>query len=235
MQLVWGVSRLRDFKICPEMFLAKYVTKNWVDTEGPAIIRGKKIHKEIEDTLKYDLQINQACEWASVIPYVQGLLQMKYKGAAVLPEYKFGLDVRMQPVEFFKGPDLRARIMEDVYVNRSGRVLNIDWKTGRYKPEHRGDGMFYAAANALAAEAPDSETQYIYIDEPQNSFSVKVEDPVGTMQQYYRQFEAAEEILDGGKVPEFVVEADGLKIPGSQCRYCGNLACGYNKNTNAKR
>lgn len=240
MNNVWGVSRLRDFKICPLMAVAKYglsgTAKQWVETESFAMKRGTDKHSTIENSINHDILITDP-ELHSVTDYVNGLCQMKAAGVQVSPEFRFGLDNRQRIVDFFRGQNLRCRIAVDVLVNFNGKALVIDWKTGRFKPEHRdSDALFYGASTAVAIGANSMETQYVYIDEPASSFSVQIDKPADILEGFYEQFDEADKILETRVMPVFMQgETNGIKIPGNHCKWCGFLACPNNKNEEAKR
>lgn len=234
---VWGVSRLRDLKVCPQMFVSKYEPpKSWVETGSPAMDRGSKIHTELENSLKYDLQLPPELEAGIGGDFCEMLLQIKERGGSLLPECKFGLDINYNKVDFFKAVDLRARVGLDVYANDNGYAQVIDWKTGRYKPEHRDDAMFYGAAAFIAFKPRQLAATYVYIDNPRDSFTIPIEKPEAIMTAYWGQFDRADEYLDSpAKGKEGVLRRDEPPMnPGAYCNWCGDVECPNNKNDKAK-
>lgn len=234
---VWGVSRLRDLKVCPAMYVAKYESgkRDWVETPSPAMDRGSAVHSSLENTLKYEIhlegeaaQLPEAQKWASQ------LLAMKGGGLLVSPEFKFGLDKNFNKVDFFKAPDLRARVGLDVLVNDSGKGLIIDWKTGRYKPEHLTDADFYGAATAVALRTRTMDAMYVYLDEPHNNFCREIAKPEAMMIQFYDSFTKADEYLDSEGKDGEVRLISPPKNPGSHCNWCGHVKCPHNTNMKAK-
>ncbi len=225
---VWGVSRLRDLRVCPAMFVCKYENKQaWVETPNPQMERGSKVHKGLEEAINYDVVLDDR-EYGSVVPFVDSLQQMKHDGTAiVIAEHKFGMNIAYQKVDFFRAANLRVRLALDVYVNMNAKLLLIDWKTGRFKPEHQEDALFYGAFTEIGQAGRDTTVQYVYLDEPQNTFAVHIDDSNALVRKYYADFEEADEYLDKWKGKEPV-------NPGRQCNWCGNVACPKNTNDKAK-
>src|SRR5881396_3691667 len=97
---VWGVSRIRDLKVCPAMYVAKYETKKWTDTPNPQMERGSAVHSAIENSLKYDIHLEgEAAKLPVAQQWVTTLLTMKHNGVLVQPEFKFGLDKSFRLVD----------------------------------------------------------------------------------------------------------------------------------------
>lgn len=225
---VWGVSRIRDLYQCPRYFVAKHEWKRWIDDdENEAMKRGSRFHRTVEEAIKYNMKLPDEAMFNSVADYVYMLADMKTQGIGVFPEHKFGLDVNFNRVDFFRAPGLRARVGLDVYVNDNGKALVIDWKTGRYKPEHLNDADFYGAATFVAAKPQSLEVQYIYADDPQCSFTRVIEKPEQMMLEFWRGFDKADEYLATRL-------QDPPTNPSKVCGYCGDVTCPHNKNDKAK-
>jgi hypothetical protein len=225
---VWGITRLRDIQQCPRRFLAKYEWKQWIDDdENEAMKRGKRFHGSIEEAIKWGVVMPNEPMFNNVSDYVLMLCDMKAQGIGVLPEFKFGMNIAFQMTDFFKAPNLRVRCGVDVLVRDGGKILVIDWKTGRYKPEHLEDADFYGCMTDIALGAQDTTVQYVYADDPQCSFERHIDDAGGMARHFYHRFEEADAYL-----------ADKLDNPpmnpGKYCSYCGHVQCPENKNTKAK-
>ena len=107
---VWGVSRLRDLKVCPRLFMAKYELKKWVDVPNPNMERGSRMHKGAEEAIEYGVIMPDEPMFNTVRPYVDMLQQMKDSGSVVVKaEHKIGMDIAFQRVDFFRAPNLRVR------------------------------------------------------------------------------------------------------------------------------
>lgn len=229
---VWGVSRLRDLRVCPGWYVAKYETKKWIETPSPAMERGTKVHRQLEEAIKYGVLLPK--ELDHVAPYAYGLCDAKKNGAMVEAELKFGLDVDGNPVDFFKAPGLRARLALDVGANMFNRALAVDWKTGRWKPEHNDDALFYGASLCMLLKPASCIAQYIYVDNMEQSFDIEIEKPDEIIDSYLDKFEYADHYLDGVGKNGMVRLVDPPLNPGNQCKWCGNVECENNRNDEAK-
>lgn len=226
---VWGVSRLRDLKVCPRMFVKKYEEKKWIDVPNPNMDRGSRMHKGAEEAIEYGVIMPDEPMFNTVRPYIDQLQQMKDSGLVVVKaEHKFGMDIAFQRTDFFRAPNLRVRCAVDVFVNDGGRVLVIDWKTGRYKPEHEQDADFYGCMVDIGMGAKSTTVQYIYTDEPQFSFDREIKDAGGLARRFYAEFEEADAYLEK-------VAAEPPMNPAKHCNWCGDITCPNNKNAEAKR
>lgn len=225
---VWGVSRLRDLKVCPRMFVMKYELKKWIDVPNPNMDRGSRMHSGAEEAIEYGVIMPDEPMFNTVRPYIEALQAMKESGSVVVKaEHKFGMDIAFQRTEFFRAVNLRVRCAVDVFVNDAGKVLVIDWKTGRYKPEHEQDADFYGCMVDIGMQAKETTVQYIYTDEPQFSFTRQILDPNGLARRFYAEFEEADAYLAKvGTEPPMNV--------GKHCNWCGDITCPNNKNDKAK-
>lgn len=229
---VWGVSRLRDLRTCPGWYVAKYETKKWVETPSPAMERGSKIHSQLEEAIKYGVVLPK--EMDHVAPFVYGLCDAKKAGAMVEAELKFGLDTDGNPVDFFRAPNLRARLALDVGANMFNRALAVDWKTGRWKPEHNEDALFYGAGLCMLLKPASCIAQYIYVDNMEQSFDIEIEKPDDIIDVYLAKFDAADDYLDSVNKSGVIRLIDPPLNPGTQCKWCGNVECDNNQNDQAK-
>jgi hypothetical protein len=217
------------------MYVAKYETKKWIDTPNPNMERGSAVHSSIENTIKYDIHLEgEAAKLPEAVSWTTRLLAMKHSGVLVEPEFKFGLDINFRMVEFFRAPDLRARVGLDIFANDNGKGLIIDWKTGRYKPEHLDDADFYGAAAAVATRTRTMDAMYVYLDEPHNNFCRSIEKPEAMMLGFWKSFDAADQYLDSEGASGEIRLLDPPKNPGKHCNWCGNVTCPSNTNDKAK-
>ena len=222
MRMIWGISKWRDWQRCEAMFVAKYVTKEWRDFPSPQMERGRELHKAFEDGIKYDIPLTDHADKAvhQFEPLRAWLYGQKAEGTSVLAEHKLGITRNYQPTDFF-GKDLWVRLALDVVVDAPYSVLVIDWKSGRYKPEHREDASFYRACVRHAMQKPTT-IQYHYIDEPASSFALpEASTDTGALAGWMKRTNTADAALAAGK-------AD--LMPGPQCKWCGAFKCPMNRN-----
>ena len=217
---VWGISKWRDFEQCPAMYHAKYVTKEWKESPNDAMLRGQAVHKDFEDAIKYELKLRD--EFAAHQSMVDNLVSMKLKGSTVVPEFKFGLSVNYQRVDYFKGERLRVRCGLDVYVLDDRRqALIIDWKTGKPKQEHRQDAEFYGSCAHVGLGNLGTSVMYHYVDDPNASFMVKIEDATAHLSNWWQKFDYADKMIASGSIPAVSCNA---------CAWCGAFKCPRNRN-----
>lgn len=220
---IWSISKWRDFEACPAMYAAKYITKEWVEAPNDAMERGKKIHKTLEEAVKYELEL--PADLAHAKPTVDSFLAMKPAGAAIYPEMKFGVDIDFKRCDFFEAPNLRVRIVLDVFLMHQERLLITDWKTGKYKPEHKEDAQFYGGLGNLAFEAKETFVHYNYLDEPHNCFTDRAENIPSNMKVWWQKFDYADKMIASGNIPATRC---------NNCKWCGAFKCPNNQNQKIK-
>lgn len=220
---IWSISKWRDFEQCPAMYHAKHVTKEWIEAPNDAMERGKKIHKTLEEAIKYELALPP--ELAHVKPTIDGYLAVKPAGGALYPEMKFGVTNNFDRCDFFEDANLRVRVVLDVFLKLNSNILITDWKTGKYKPEHREDAEFYAGLTKLCFEGEEAHAHYHYVDEPHNSFTVQAEDIHRKLGVWWQKFRYADEQIASGNVPRERCNA---------CKWCGAHKCPNNQNQKIK-
>lgn len=223
--MVWSISKWRDWQSCPAMFHAKHVSKQWKDFPSPQMERGRTIHARLEEGVKYDIPLETGDEPA-LAPFEDvraAFVAMRNAGVTVRPEYKIGISRGFELVDFFRGADLRVRLAYDVYVNDGSKVLVVDYKTGKYKPEHQEDAVFYGAAAQCLSNLPTT-VQYYYVDFPEMSFSTAVVGGKKLLSHWWQRFDAADR--------NHAADSEPNQVPGPQCKWCGALACPKNRNPN---
>lgn len=216
---IWSISKWRDFEACPAMFVAKHETKEWHEAPNDAMERGKKLHKVLEEAIKYELELPP--ELVHVKPTIDSFLATKPAGAALYPEMKFGVTKDFQRCEFFEHPELRVRCVLDVFLSLNGNVLITDWKTGKYKGEHKEDAQFYGACASSCFESNNVHVHYNYLDEPHNCFTDRAEAVPHVLKSWWQKFDYADKVLAQENVP---------RTQCNNCMWCGAYKCPNNKN-----
>lgn len=153
-------------------------------------------------------------------PVRKQLVELKERGFTILPEHKFGVDRYYRKVDFFKAPDLWVRVGLDVFADFGDRIKIADYKTGRYKTEHKEDAMFYGAAVQHCYQKP-VEVDYFYIDAPEMSFSRPVVDGHKVLGSWMNKFNHADGLIEAGLFN---------LVTGPQCKWCGFKECPNNSN-----
>lgn len=216
---VWGISKWRDFEECPMKYYAKYITKEWVETPNDAMVRGSKMHKALEEAVKYELKLTG--DLTRFQGFIDGVLAMRGVGAAVVPEMKVGMAIDFRRCDYFDGDRLRVRCAYDLYVNKDQNTNVVDYKSGKAKAHHREDAEFYGAVAATGLGGITTTVQYLYFDSPAESFQLKITDPAATLSNFWQKFEYADKQVASGNIPV---------CPGRQCTWCGAVKCPRNTN-----
>lgn len=203
------------------MFRSKHIDKTWRDVPSPQMDRGRKIHTAFEEGIKYDIPLTAHFEQAlrPFEPVRQWLVEEK-----AIPEYKTGVTRDFKATEFFRGPNLWVRAAFDVVVNDGEKVLIVDWKTGRYKPEHQEDAVLYGAIAERIWSLPVT-VQYQYVDQPERSFGTAVTGGYNLLSMWRDRFDAADRMIASDRMSP---------TPGMQCKWCGNMSCPENRNEKLK-
>ena len=237
---IWGISKWRDFEQCPRMCRKKHVTKQWKEAPNEAMERGKKLHKALEESIKYDLALPP--ELAHMDGMVKQFIRMRGQGIAVYPEMKYGVSTLFKKVEFFDGDNLRVRCVLDLFVQEDpkvspgdglpqspdefGKILVVDWKSGKRKDEHEQDAEFYGAMTHLAFGGLYRTTSmYAYIDNMADTFTKPIENAHAIASNWWQKFDYADKLI-------LVEEAPAT--PCNACAWCGDVTCKFNKNKKLK-
>lgn len=121
-------SALSMWRRCPKQYEAAYILKNVPTGTNPAIERGNRLHKALEEMVKgKDVQIDEEI-W---LP--DGLID-RMRDAGAKPEVPLAVDERWEKTDFWdKRGLLRGKI--DVLGVYSKQVVMVDWKTGKFYPD----------------------------------------------------------------------------------------------------
>lgn len=211
MNFVWSITKWRDYEQCPLMFHNKHILKNFQDRPGPAMARGRDVHKAFEEGVKHGANLpREFAQWEPALDAFEGRKD-------VFTEYKFGLDKYLCHTNFFSDV-VWIRFVLDLFVTDRKNPLIVDYKTGRAKDLHRSDAEFYAAAAIKAYDFPTLNVQYWYIDNPERSFAKQVDltEAPSIMMRWAQLFQSAEHKIEAGEVPA---------EKGEQCKWCQVKTC----------
>lgn len=211
MNFVWSLTKWRDYETCPLMFHNKHILKNFIDTPGPAMARGRDVHKMFEESVKHGVVLSQEfATWEPVVEIFEGRKD-------VFTEFKFGLDKQLQHTGFFSDT-VWIRAALDVLVSDQKNPLLVDYKTGKFRDYHKSDAEFYAACTIKAYNFGKITAQYWYVDNPQSSFGmdVSMKDAPSLLMRWASLFQSAEMAIEQGRIPA---------NDGAQCRWCQVKTC----------
>jgi len=171
-QIAWSWTRLNDFETCPRMFQGKYITKDFPkpDFDQLHFIKGRAIHKAIEDFLKEGVEIP--------FPIVSGVNVFHVKLDFLKPLFDKLAHVDTRLVEenicfafdlskrSWFAKDAWCRVIFDCLVIVGDFALIIDWKSGKVKRHSDQLKLFAAAAMTLFPKVNRVMTAYVWCEHP---------------------------------------------------------------------
>lgn len=199
----WSYTRLNDFEKCPALFYGRHVLK--LDLPGPALLKGRKTHEDIEEYLKSPEPGPIPKAFAKFAWIVEPL---KAAGQGFSVEERIALDANWQMTDWAPA---HIRFVLDVqcfYGDETQEV--IDWKTGREYPSHADSARLYGlAVMSRYTACPEVKVRFVYLDTgKQKEWTVRRRD-VPKMQAYWTA--RAEPLLNAENFDP---------APGQHCRYC---------------
>lgn len=160
-KLAWSWSRLECFELCPRKFHHMNILKDVPFVTNEAMDRGKKIHKHLEDAIKYDTPLPSILD--HMVPIVNQLKSIP--GAEITAEEKLAFTESMKPTGYF-AKDVWLRVVMDLRIKiEAQRTANIfDWKTGKVKPYSDQLAVNAMAGLALWDDVDIINTSYLFVD-----------------------------------------------------------------------
>lgn len=141
----WSYSALNGFETCPRQYHEMRILKRWPDPPGEAQQFGTLVHSYLENRI--EKQIGLPVFLNHLEPIVNLLESTK---GEVQAEYKYALNTKLQPVEFF-AKDAWVRAVGDVVKIHDVNALALDWKTGKYR---EGDDQLRIQSAVMFASYP---------------------------------------------------------------------------------
>lgn len=139
----WSFSRLRMYEECPAKAKFKFLDKH-EDTGSKAMDRGSEVHKDCEAYLKGELRQLPAYlkEWAEEFSYLR-----KVKAAS---ELEMGFTKTWEHRADWFSRDVWCRVKVDA-LYADDKLVVVDFKTGRFYPDHEPVMRLYTLAAFKAA------------------------------------------------------------------------------------
>lgn len=213
----WSFSRWRRYDTCPHQAFLAYI-KKLEEQQGPALVRGQKIHEDLETYLKGG---------SSRIPpeglnLKRELMSLKKApGLRVEDQWAFRFDLK--PCDWFdRHCWLRAKVDARYGLRESGLLTIVDFKTGCKPPRQPGKyddlqkEIYAACAAAKFGDALlEVDVEYWYLDRP-------VDDNI------YRETFNKHQLADrleywtevGRELTSRPADEPWEKTPGLHCRWC---------------
>src|SRR5690606_12787129 len=104
----WSYSALSAFETCPRQFYEMRIKKAWPDPPGEAQQFGTLVHQYLED------RFNKGQALPVFLRHLNPLVaKLEESKGVVQAEYRYALNAKLQPVEFF-AKDAWVRAVGDV-------------------------------------------------------------------------------------------------------------------------
>jgi hypothetical protein len=207
----WSYSRYADYKRCPFLFAHKHLLKMKDPNPGPALVRGREVHKVAELALTSVGKGKWKCP-PELKYFEEEFAALRTMSPTV--EQQWGFNDKWEPVGWF-GKDTWCRVVLDaVVVYDDNTAVVIDHKTGKKYATNEDQMKLFALATfkkfPLVTEV-STRLWYLDIPDPEEA-EVEFE--------YHKKEEAAiQRDWEKAIVPMF----KDRKFPpraNDKCRYC---------------
>jgi hypothetical protein len=158
----WSYSRWRDYCKCPAFFKYKYMMK-LPEVEGPALVRGKTIHKLSEDFLNGKIKkIPKELETFDEEYYA---MRKNVETGNAEAELMLGASRNWEPAEFFGDDTIWVRGKVDIKEVPRDRVLHfIDVKSGKPNSDYENQTDLYSVLGFANYDVDTVVTSFWYVD-----------------------------------------------------------------------
>jgi hypothetical protein len=132
--LPWSHSALDSFNTCALQYQEVKVLRNFQDVKDPKTIWGDEFHKAGERFIRNMIDGDMADREKVFMPgdmmkYIPYLMEFVNRPGTTFVERKYGLNIKLQPVDFF-AKDIWLRGIIDVLTLEGSVALVDDHKTG---------------------------------------------------------------------------------------------------------
>src|SRR6478609_9926512 len=170
--IAWSHSVLESVETCAWRHYQTKVLKSVIDTPGEAMMRGRAVHKSMENRVKHGKPLTP--ELIKHEPLVQRLIDIS-KGGRLEAETQMALDQNYKPTSWF-GKQTWVRSITDLSILKGARAFVADWKTGKRKTE--ATTQLQLSSVVMFATHPELEevrNSFVWLDEPDPTLRLTVE------------------------------------------------------------
>lgn len=127
--IAWSHSALNSFETCPRRHNLIKVAKKVKEGQSEAMLWGNQVHKHLE------LRVTDKKPLPDHLAPYDGLIKkFECKPGQLFAEKSMALTVDFKPTTWF-AKDVWCRAKIDLHLDEGERVIAIDWKTGKPKPD----------------------------------------------------------------------------------------------------
>lgn len=213
----WSYNRLAKFESCPHMFFREDVAKDVHVAPSDAMQHGLSTHNAMERRLKHGHPLP-----AGMRRHEPKLKAIENRPGEIFVEDKLAITEDMEECGYFHKTTW-LRVVADVRIVNGPKMVVLDWKTGKYKPDDTE--QMRISASAFISAKPDIEqvtASYIWLDHPDRkptTIRVCPDDAEACWDEYRPRVESLKEHWATNSWP---------KRPSWKCRWCAVKDCEHN-------
>lgn len=156
-QLAWSYSALNSFETCPKRHYLTKVAKTVREPDTEALRWGNSVHKALEDRVRHGTPLPTGMtQWESLIQ------RLERTPGELMAERQLALNAAFKPVDWF-AKDVWVRGIVDVGVVADDKVLALDYKTGKPKPDSDQLALFAALLLHYHPQADKVVTGFVWL------------------------------------------------------------------------
>jgi len=159
MQLSHSFSSLKLYENCPLRYQQQRILKAVVDKGGEASQHGERVHKYLEERLTGVSPLPDELE--PLEGAIAALDRLSAKGVLMV-EQELTLNAELKPTGWWDS-DAWLRSKLDVLVVRGDKAYNLDWKTGKRRPDYSQLELFALQVFAHYPEVQRVTSAFIWI------------------------------------------------------------------------
>lgn len=153
-------SKYSTYRQCPRKYQLQYITKTYKDdSDNPAFVNGKRIHKALENCLIALNSRKPLPEVCSISRNGLAILNRLHSSfPVVIPEKQIAVDRYWKESSWFDNKTAYYRAVFDVTAYNDKLCTIIDWKTGKVTEYDDDGGQMHLAATIMFKLSPNIET-----------------------------------------------------------------------------
>lgn len=153
----WSYTALTSYEQCPKRYFHTRVAKDVTEPEHQALLWGNQVHKALEERVRDGKPLPTGMtQWEPLAARIAAL------DGELITERQIALDKAFHPCDWF-GKDVWVRGVIDVGAVQEDKVIALDWKTGKPKPDLDQLKLFAALAMAVWPQVQKVKTGYVWL------------------------------------------------------------------------
>ena len=155
--MAWSYTALTAFEQCPKRYYHTRVAKDVLEPETESLTWGRAVHKALELRVRdgTDLPTGMT-QWEPLAERIAAL------EGELITEHQIALNKAFKPCDWFS-QDTWVRGIIDVGAVNGDKLIALDWKTGKPKPDLDQLKLFAALAMAVWPQVRRVKTGYVWL------------------------------------------------------------------------